>query len=196
MNRQIDDLSELLPRGKYSKEDIGGTLRYMTSLFIFGGEKSAQRIVECGAMRRPDNKFDEVDALTIYRYVVRVNFKRKTGQTSEAAFEYFYRAMGNIDDGAITDVVPGAYGEYGLCATNPIPVRGIPAADVYLQRLRLPSGEKITYRRLGSTGAPNIKEPVDVYVIKSEDGREIGSIYISPYQSIISEKTPKGFVFG
>lgn len=196
MNHQIEELSALLPRGKYSNETIGGTLRYMTSLFIFGVEKSAQRIVERGAMRRPDNAFTKEDALIIYNYVIRLNFKRKTGQQSEEAFEYFYRAMGNIEDGAQTDVIPGAYGEYGLCATNPVPVRGIPAADVYLKRLKLTSGEAISYKRIGSTGSPNISEPVDIYAITSSSGVKVATIYISPYQSIISDTAPKGFVIG
>lgn len=190
---QVKEATELFG-GKYDQSKVAGTLMYMTSLMFTSGDKSADRIVKNGAMRRHDNVFSEQDALTLYRYVARQQFKKISPQNDDRMFEEFYKTIGNREGGATTDVIPGAYGEYGLCVTNPIPVRGIPANEVYLSQLRLLSGEEITWRRRGSTTAPNITEMIDVYEITTKSGVKVCDIYISPYQNTISNKAPRGFI--
>lgn len=191
MNQQVAELKSLLGN-RYDVATIGGTLRYMTSHMLMSQDKSADRVVNKGAMLRPNNAFTKNDAMIVYKYVVRKQFD-KLGIKSEIAFQEFYKSLGNVDGGATSDVIPGAYGEYGLCATNPIPVRGIPANEVYLSKLALLSGEEFTWQRIGSTGADNIKDPIDMYQITTNDGVDLCSIYISPYQNVISNTAPKGF---
>jgi len=94
---------------------------------------------------------------------------------------------------ATSDIIPGAYGEYGYSVTNPIPTRGIPTNEVYLQKLALLSGENFHWRRIGSFSAPNINNPIDGYEIINDKGETLCTIYISPYQNVISNQAPKGF---
>lgn len=63
----------------------------------------------------------------------------------------------------------------------------------YLRHLRLLSGENFKWERIGSFGAPNIKHPIDGYEIITENGESLCTIYISPYQRVISSQAPKGF---
>lgn len=111
----------------------------------------------------------------------------------DMVFNEFYKSLGNFEGGATTEIIPNAYGEYGLCATNPIPVKGISANEIYLSSLGLLSGESFTWERIGSTSVANIDNPIDMYQIKTSKGKDLCIIYISPYQSIISKKAPKGF---
>lgn len=120
-------------------------------------------------------------------------FERSFGSDNELAFQEFYKSIGNMDGGVTTDEMPEGFGEFGLCVTNPVPVRGIPANEVYLSRLRLLSGEDFSWKRIGSFGANNIGQPIDGYQITTKSGTDLCVIYISPYQNTISNKAPKGF---
>lgn len=91
------------------------------------------------------------------------------------------------------DVIPQGYGEFGLTATNPIPVYGIPENEDYLSKLRLQNGEKISWERVGSVSAENINKPIDKYLIQNRKGEKITYLYISPYHLNTSKKAPKGF---
>jgi hypothetical protein len=192
IEEQVNEVSAKLGN-RYDRNKVKGTLLYMSSLMFTSRDKSADRIVRNGALRKPDNVFTEADATTIYRYVALQQFKRAFPSADEQVFQEFYRTLGNFEGGATTDEIPGGYGEFGLCATNPVPVRGIPANEAYLSRLGLLSGEEFTWKRLGSTGAPNISDPIDMYQITTESGVDMCVIYISPYQSVISKKAPRGF---
>ena len=108
--------------------------------------------------------------------MVKQHLLKTFGRCDDVIFKTFYGALGNFEGGATTDVIPEGYGEYGLCATNPIPVQGIAASEVYLGKLRLESGEKITWNRLGSTSAPNINNCIDMYVIKSSAGIKVATL--------------------
>jgi len=190
---QVQDLISLL-NNAYPTDTIEGTLKYMTTLFAISQDKSEERIVFNGALKRPDNKFTSDDLIAIYQYVIKQHLLKTFGKCDEEIFNYFYASIGNFKGGSKTDVIPNSYGEYGLCETNPIPVKGIPASEIYLRQLRLENGEKIQWQRIGSIGAENIKGSIDMYRIKTLSGEDICVIYISPYQSIISQKAPKGFI--
>ncbi len=188
----VADLKKQL-KGEYDDLDIRGTLQYMASHVYFSQEKSADRVVRRGALVRPHNKFTEEDALIIYKCVVKQQYKRVFGSYDEDGFQVFYLALGNNEGGATTDIIPGAYGEYGMCHTNPIPVNGTIASETYLNRLRLISGEEFSWERTFVVGAKNIKGPIDVYEITTKDGNHLCELYISPYQSVTSSTAPKGF---
>ncbi|RLD51189.1 MAG: hypothetical protein DRI94_06690 [Bacteroidetes bacterium] len=88
--------------------------------------------------------------------------------------------------------IPEGIGEFGLTATNPVPVKGLVNDRIYLNKLRTVEGKKVEYIRLSSTKTQNIEMPVDIYKI-SVDGSYLTKIYISPYHKKTSTKAPKGF---
>lgn len=94
--------------------------------------------------------------------------------------------------GTDNDEIPEGYGEFGLEITNPIPTSSIPDSYFYLNRLKTQNGSDITYDRIGSMSAPNIKHTIDAYRISAK-GQEIATIYICPYNKKTSAKAPKGF---
>lgn len=193
MRKQISEVCTLLCN-RYKPGEVANALTYMTSGMMRRDDKSVGAMVDEGQMRRPNNPFTRPDAIAIYKYVIRQSFRKQFPGMSDSMLDEALKGVtGDNPDGATTDVIPGAYGEYGFDATNPIPTRGIPSNEVYLSRLSLLSGELIKWERIGSFGAPNIKNPIDGYSIMDKNGIELCVIYISPYQNIISKKAPKGF---
>jgi len=94
------------------------------------------------------------------------------------------------------DEIPTGQGEFGLCATNPIPVNGVMANEEYLKKLMTIDNKKIKWKRNGSID-PTIKDiigMIDVYDIFDENNNQLGKIYISPYNQKISKKAPNGFI--
>jgi len=102
--------------------------------------------------------------------------------------------MFGVDDrGTDSDEIFQALGEFGLDATNPVPVRGILSNPIYLGRLRTNDGRKIEYKRAGSLEVPTIDGNVDEYNI-IQDGRLTCKLYICPYHRKISARPPAGFL--
>jgi len=92
-----------------------------------------------------------------------------------------------------TDEIPNAKGPFGLCPSNPVPVYGVPSNEVYLGRLRMPNGNLIRWRRVGSIRNEDIEKPIDDYEVFDRSGNIIAHIYISPYHWRTSLKAPDGF---
>ncbi|MWP49824.1 hypothetical protein GQ590_08595 [Gilliamella sp. Lep-s35] len=86
-----------------------------------------------------------------------------------------------------------AFGEFDLSITNPILVNSIQGIEDYLSHLCLNNGAKISWKRIGSTGADNISNVIDIYEIMTYKGETITDLYISPYHLKTSNKAPKGF---
>lgn len=192
MQEQVGEAYEMLGR-RYKQAQVANALTWMTSRFHRMDDKSSVAIVDEGQMCRDNNPFSEEDATKLYRFVVRNAFLRNNPNATDEIIEAFYRSIGNNIDGATTDVIPNAYGEYGFDVTNPIPTRGVPSNEAYLKSLSLLSNESFHWERIGSFTAPNIKNPIDGYKIIADSGEYLCTIYISPYQSVISKTAPKGF---
>ena len=95
--------------------------------------------------------------------------------------------------GCSTDEMPNGIGEFGLEATNPIPVNTVElGSKKYLAGLRASDGSKVNNQRIGSQTVDNIEKHIDSYLITHENGDDIATIYISPYQAKNSKKAPKG----
>ncbi|OJJ21245.1 hypothetical protein BKI52_11815 [marine bacterium AO1-C] len=93
------------------------------------------------------------------------------------------------------DEIPEGTGRFGWDVTNPIPVNGIPANEMYLRKLETDDGRMITWQRRGSHSSPNIGGMIDKYEIFSGKKKSIGFLYISPYHKKLSQKVPEGFRF-
>lgn len=111
-------------------------------------------------------------------------------QEQKALFDAM-RAM--CEDGCETDEIPEGYGEFGHELTNPIPTMTIFGSTSYLARLVSSDGAKVVYERQASFSTPVSSNPVDGYTISPPNGRQLGTLYISPYHKRNSEKAPKGF---
>lgn len=111
-------------------------------------------------------------------------------QEQKAIFEQ----MAKMNQGGCTeDQMPEGIGEFGLVPTNPIPTNTIQGSILYLGGLRAKDGTRVNNERLGSTTVENIKKPIDIYKIIHQNGTQIATIYISPYQAVNSKNAPKGF---
>lgn len=178
--------------GSFSSREVAEKLYiYESVLFEVSSDKSKQRIV-AGALRRPDNAATEAEAVFVYDYLMKRYVAKNYGNVNDQIFTQLNESFGNTEIVCQDDVIPGAYGRYGWDITNPIPVRGIPAEPIYLNRLRTKEGRVIKWHRLGSTGAKNIKNPIDIYILSDAEGNDVGTIYVSPYQGVISSTAPEG----
>ena len=192
MHEQVNEAYEILGH-RYKQAQVANALTWMTSRFNRMDDKSSVAIVDEGQLCRDNNPFSKEDATKLYRFVVRNAFLRNNPNATDDVIEAFYRSLGNNANGATTDIIPGALGEYGFDVTNPIPTRGVPSNEAYLKSLSLLSNEPFHWERIGSFTAPNIKNLIDGYRIITDCGEYLCTIYISPYQGIISKTAPKGF---
>ena len=113
-------------------------------------------------------------------------------EQQRALFELM-SAMESMGEGVDADEMPGGTGEFGMNPDNPVPCRTIVGSMAYLASLRAADGSKVTAERLGSHGSNVSSSPVDCYLIRHADGRELAKIFISPYQGRVSRKAPQGF---
>lgn len=194
--KQIKKETQLLQaslHGRYSFEDVKSTLLYISSIFLLSTDKSQDGIVS-RVLKCPQNKLDGSSIIVIYQFVAK-KIMRKNGDANDSDLQYILSFInGNINNGCTENEIPNGYGEFGLTKTNPVPVKGILANEAYLSQLRTLKGDELRWNRLGSTRAPNIDSPIDIYRITTKNGIDMGRIYISPYQSHTSTKAPKGFI--
>lgn len=194
--KQIEKETQLLQTSlheKYSFEDVKNTLLYISSIFLLSTDKSQDGIVS-RVLKRPQNSLDRSSIIVIYQFVAK-KAMGKNKKTNDSELQYILNFInGNINNGCTENEIPNGYGEFGLTKTNPVPVKGILANEAYLSQLRTLKGDELRWNRLGSTHAPNIDSPIDIYRITTKDGIDMGHIYINPYQNHTSTKAPKGFI--
>ena len=82
---------------------------------------------------------------------------------------------------------------FGLEATNPIPVNGIPSIHEYLNELITSKEGIINYTRLGAFKVKNIPGMVDEYQIYNSSGDELCVLYFCGYYKKNSNNLPEGF---
>jgi hypothetical protein len=178
---------------RYSKENIRSWVTLTASSFKFFADKSEDRIVSY-IVRKSDNTLHLDDGKYLYSIVSKeVLFPvLNDNENDEFLTQLINVGYGNNNDGYDTDIIPGAFGEFGFVATNPIPVKGIMGGYTYLENLIFEDGTPITHERTGSVGTDNIENSIDCYKIFKE-GVEKSIIYISPYHKKNSAIAPDGF---
>jgi len=122
--------------------------------------------------------------------------KKENDWTSALPKEYAELLLGEIKknpQACRLDDIPQGFGKFGLEATNPVPVYGVPSNETYLRSLRTLSGERLKWRRVGSLQVENIVSPIDEYEIFNNAGDTTCFIYISPYHWRNSKRAPEGF---
>lgn len=104
-----------------------------------------------------------------------------------------FEAMKTLNtEGLEVDVLPDGYGEFGHDITNPIPTNTPMGSLAYMGALKTLDGYKVQYERLGSTTAPNLDYPVNIYEV-FKNGEKIATLYLTTRNNKNSEKAPKGF---
>ena len=173
---------------RYSYEVVANNYVFVLTCLFKDEDKTSEAIIN-RVQNRPNNKLSESDILIIYNHAISNN-----EQLSEA-FSLLTLMERKCENGTSEDMMPEGYGEFGLEITNPIPIHGIPENEIYLKKLRLNDGSKISWKRIGSCSPKNIDSIVDNYLIFDSKGDEVCNLYLCPYNLRTSHKTPKGFIF-
>lgn len=131
-------------------------------------------------------------------------FKRKTAENpmeriagsmnSQADLMAFLKQSMGLDDNVKFNTAGPSCDNYGLCAENPIIVSGPVGTNAYLARLRTPSGQKLNWKRIGSTGAEGVPGSTDVYTGTLDDGSQYITIFVNWYGSSNATEAPEGLV--
>lgn len=192
MQKEIVELSSILgvPASR-----IKGTFTYACSRAFMG---NCDKETLMFGINRHDEALSQNQVEKFAKYIFTKLLKQRTGLPEGPFLESSLSAMGFMsdDNGGLTyDEIPGGYGEFGLSINNPVPVNGILSSDKYLGRLKTIDGLDITWNRVGSGGADNIDNPIDIYKIKDSNGMDRQTIYISPYHPSTSKKAPRGYRF-
>lgn len=88
------------------------------------------------------------------------------------------------------DVISGATGEFGRCATNPIPCNGLLGEWTYLSRLRLRStGDMMFFHKVKC-----IDNKIDVFELISTSGQFADILYADMYHPRKSRLSPTGYI--
>ena len=173
---------------RYTKEEVTNNYIFVLTCLFMDKDKSIITVEEKVA-HRLNNRLTRADIRTIYNYAIDNN--EELSQTMG-----LLNAMQKLcESGTDEDKIPDGYGEFGLEVTNPIPIHGVPENELYLRKLRCENGNVIKWKRLGSTGAPNIAQIIDNYEIYDTLGNKICNLYLCPYHRKTSNKVPKGFIF-
>ena len=189
-----------LSNGKLNVEEAAGLcfsikFRLFGAVTKFDGRRNlgvnAEQIVR-QTVEHSKGKLASTEAAAIVYYL----FFDKVDPGLESFFTiktYCEGVFGSDSVGCDTDEIPSGLGEFGFEVTNPIPVRGAASNDVYLSGLRTKDGLSLTFKRNGSTTAPNISGKIDEYEL-SQGGRAVCKLFLSPYNKKISERPPRGFI--
>lgn len=192
MNNETRRLSSLL-NNRYSLEDVKVAFLHACSIFLLSPDKTQNSVIS-SIQYHPKNNLDRHSIIIVYQFVAEKFLLRRTENKTGDMQVLLDYVNGNFNTGCTENIIPEGYGPYGLTETNPIPTKGILANESYLSKLRTLKGEKINWKRIGSTNARNIENPIDIYNVTTEKGLDMGCIFISPYQNHTSTESPMGFV--
>src|SRR5258706_13941981 len=107
-------------------------------------------------------KLSFLESVAVNAYVV--FDKVEPALNSHVSLKHFLtNAFGADDQGYDCDVIPFAIGEYGLEATNPIPIRGIGGVAVYLMSLRSEDGKNVSCKRIRAIVGTDKSQRIDEY---------------------------------
>ena len=173
---------------RYNEDIVANNYIFVLTCLFMDEDKSLNTITG-KVKQRINNQLTDSDIRIIYNYAVDNN--KQLSQTIGLlnAMEMMCKK------GTAEDVMPEGYGEFGLDITNPVPIHGVPQNEVYLRKLCLLNGSKITWKRMGSCHAPNIEYIIDKYEIFDQSGNKVCYLYLCPYNRKTSNKVPKGFIF-
>jgi hypothetical protein len=167
---------------------------YQSTLLLVGSDKSKDRVVDSTMSHNEPGITDQI-AGDIYEFVLKEYARRTFGNDDDHLMKMLNGSFGNVENICTGDVINGAYGPYGVSASNPIPVKGVPFSKSYLSHLRTLNGGNLSFERVCSLKSPVVDTPVDLYHLFDENKNKVGEVYLSAYQAITSTTPPEGFLY-
>lgn len=173
-------------------ELFDGKLTYTKAHGLLAKGKFIFSVDKCGLYDFIKLNYGDIfDADEIKLAVAYLFFNR----TDDQAITFIEIAYNTENFGYDADEIPVGYGEFGRCATNPIPVKGAMANIFYLRNLRLTNGNSIKWKSRGTVvpQMDGLSDVIKIYDIFDEK-KCLGEIYFAPYNQKTSLKCPTGFV--
>ncbi len=84
--------------------------------------------------------------------------------------------------------------EYGLVKEKPIYTNGVNASYLYVNSLLTDKGEKLKWKRIGSTSAEGIKGAIDIFESTLLSGQPYKTIYVNMFGSSSPTTVPQGLM--
>ena len=184
-----NEISELAQELDISADSLRGTYVYARTRVYLGGDRETL----ITGIKIHNSNLSEGQLNRFAKFVFRKFLLTRLDRSEWFLIDDHLKALGFVDIQGEYDEIPGAIGEFGLDASNPVPVNGIPANEKYLQSLQSADGLSISWKRRGSLQVPGFQDPVDLYDVVDSNGRVLPPIYISPYHPKTSKKAPKGY---
>ena len=193
-NQMLDELNDLSSILGVPVSRIEDTFKYACTR-AFLGNCDKDTLIQ-GIERHKDGLSDRQINL-FAKFVFSKLLRQRKGFEDPVLLDAALSALGFSPDnnGLEYDEIPGAFGDFGIETTNPVPVNGVLSSNNYLSKLITDDGLSISWKRVCSIGADNIDNPIDSYRITDSKGQIRQNIYISGYHSCTSKKAPKGYKF-
>lgn len=186
-NRQLDELCKHYGK-KYKREDIDSNLFYILAGFLISGNANTKEVTIKTVLARKVNVMSKQDVEYLYTFALSNHPKLAPFLTIQSVMDTLSQ------DGCETDTIPGGSGLFGYSQDNPIPTKGVVGSYEYLDNLRDSKGNKISYKRIGSTYSFVSDNPIDVYEITSSTITQPINLFISAYQKRNSQLSPSDFI--
>ncbi len=180
----------LMLEGRFTEEQCRRMVNIVFATYsILPGRN--RPLLEKRIMQHFEDKISETEAGKILNIIV---FNTEDIADENDVLSQMIQANSGLGaDAATGDEVGNASGQFGFDPTNPIPVNGIDMIDDYFSKLKLVTGELISYTRKGSMLTGNLPNPVDVYQIFNAESENIATLYVYAYHGRMSGKAPQGF---
>lgn len=179
-----------LTKGKIPTDKLLGYVRGCKVLVHISQNHTEPTFIQSMKVRS-ENRITDAEAKDVYAYFAGEaayldNLTRMMPGSANAA-----DVQRSFASGTYNDTIEGGRGGFGTEVNNPIPTICIRSSGEYLARLRY-KGAPVESQRVGSTSSPVCQGGIDIYKI-SVGGRDVGTIYLSPYHKNTSKKAPAGF---
>lgn len=172
--------------GVYNSEYVSNNYIFVLTCLLMNDDKTLLTVTN-KVKSRMGNRLTDSEIKLIYDFAIEHNEKLSTTMGILNLMD------GLCDKGPEIDMFPEGYGEFGKVVTNPIPVRGVYGAELYLKSLRIDDGTPVKWEREGAHHAENITHIIDKYNISNAAGQFICSLFICPYCKKNSSYVPRGF---
>jgi len=186
---RIEKISQLLGN-KYEKEHIKTVYTILKAEYSILPDRIMEELTKRVQIQF-NNQLDEETATKVLLIII---FGTHEVSENDLVTEQIKRSHGLVQNTNTGDEVDNASGKFGYSITNPIPLQGIDKINDYFAKLKLVTGEPITYHRLGSLQADNLTFPVDKYEIFNPKNQIVAILYVYAYHDVNSNKVPEGFL--